>query len=137
MASASPLAPIRDFTDLTEAPGTQHRPARRWTGATSALVALGGTVLAVVGGGLRPGAFNLFPYEDGLFTAGLVAVLLAFGHGLRERLALLAAAPIVAVSCLGMHKHHFPLALVGAEIALVGVVGFVFELGRARWRAAR
>lgn len=111
----------------------QSRPLRLPPGTASALVAVVGVVLAVAGGGWKSGAFNLYPREDGLFTAGVVAILATFGHGLRERTALLVSAPILAVSFFGILRfHHHPLALFGAELVFVGVIGLAFEQWRAR-----
>jgi hypothetical protein len=133
MASSSSLGSPIHVAPTSSAPSVGPRAQRRLPrGTASALIAIAGGVLALAGGGWKANAFNLYPREDGLFTAGVVAVMLTFGHGLRERTALLASVPILAVSFYGILRfHHAPLALFGAELACVGVIGLAFE----RWRA--
>lgn len=103
-------------------------------GMLCALVTLAGFALCMVGGGLKAGAFNMLPRDEGIFTSGVVAAWLAFGHGFKEWQALAISAPILALTCYAFfHDHHAPLALFGAEVAFVGAFGLIL----ARWKASR
>lgn len=102
----------------------------------AALAVLGSTVL-LVGGGTRPGALDMLPGHDGALVGSVLALGLLLLHGLRYRVALLAASPVLAVTAAGFFiGHPRPLAPVGLQIALYGALGIATAMIRGGAPAA-
>lgn len=126
---AGTLSPaVAPAGDRSEAP---HRRPLNVDAAVGAAAVVVGAATAIAGGVLKRGSLDMLPCLDGVFVGGVIAALLFLGQGHRPRFTPLVVAPIIALGAVGFFLlHSRPLAPLGLQIALVGVV--VMAAARAR-----
>ncbi len=89
----------------------------------------GGTASIVLAFTLRAHPFDMSPAMDGVYTCGLLGIVLPLLHGVGWRRALRIAVPIamVQLACF-VSRGVMALAPLGVEALLVGLVGMVVVL---------